>query len=116
MQSDAFGMLALLYAFSFFNLFAAAGCLGHGVRLLSSEERAEWRSKRLLAIAAFLFWTFPLAALGASVLAWQRYHAGQPDGALIVLAPLGWLILLGIVFAVVNVAEDGRFDFGRGER
>jgi hypothetical protein len=106
-------MLALLYAFTLFNLFAAAGCLGHGVRLLQAEERAEWGSKRLLGIAVFLFWTFPLAALGATVIGWSHFHGGRPDGALFVLAPLGWLILLGIVFAIVDVAEDGRLDFGR---
>jgi hypothetical protein len=108
-------MLALLYAFTFFNLFAAAGCLGHGVRLLQPEERAEWRSKRLLAVAFFLFWTFPLASLAATLIGWSHYHAGRADGALVVLAPLGWLILLGIVFAIVDVAEDGRLDFGRGD-
>jgi hypothetical protein len=30
------------------------------------------------------------------------------------MAPLAWLVAMGIVFAVIDVAEDGRFDFGRG--
>jgi hypothetical protein len=53
------------------------------------------------------------AALGATIMAWAHFHAGRADGALWVLSPLAWLIFLGVVFAVVDVAEDGRLDFGR---
>jgi hypothetical protein len=55
-----------------------------------------------------------VAALAGTVIGWSQYHAGRAEGALIVLGPLAWLILLGIVFAVVDVAEDGKLDFGRG--
>ena len=36
--------------------------------------------------------------------------------ALFVLVPIAWLIAMGIVFAIVDFAEDGVFDFGRGPK
>lgn len=109
-------MLPLLVGFTLFNLFVAAACLGHGVRMLKREERAVWRSKTLLVIAVVLSWTFPLAALAGAYFGWVHYQAGQMDAVPIVLLPIAWLILLGIIFAIVDFAEDGRFDFGRGSR
>lgn len=100
-------MYALLIAFSLFNVFAAAGALGHAARLLSAEERAAWRSKTLLFIAALLSWTFPLAAGVCTAVAWNHYFAGQDDFIVIVLAPLAWLVLLGVVFVAVDYADDG---------
>lgn len=108
-------MLALLIAFTLFNACVAAACLGQGARLLKREERAEWRSRALLVIAVFLSWTFPLVAGAGVYFAWTHYSQGQMDTVPIILAPIAWLILLGIIFAVVDFAEDGRFDFGRGE-
>ncbi|MGE3250377.1 MAG: hypothetical protein AB7J28_11865 [Hyphomonadaceae bacterium] len=107
-------MLPLLLGFTAFNLCVAAACLGHGARMLKREERAVWRSKALLVIAVFLSWTFPLAALAASYFGWAHYNAGQMDAVPIVLLPIGWLLLLGVIFAIVDFAEDGRLDFGRG--
>jgi hypothetical protein len=100
-------MHVLLIAFSLFNLFAGIGALGHAVRLLSREEQAAWRSKTLLFIAAVLSWTFPLAAAVCTLIAWQHYQAGVHDYVPIVLAPLAWLVLLGIVFVAVDFADDG---------
>lgn len=107
-------MLPLLVAFSLFNLFVAAACLGHGARMLKAEERAVWRSRPLLIIALLLSWTYPVAALVGVYFGWAHYNSGLMDAVPIVLAPLGWIILLGIIFAIVDFAEDGRFDFGRG--
>lgn len=109
-------MLALLIAFTLFNACAAMVCAGHGVRLLRAEERARWTSRTLLFIAALLSWTFPIAAIAGVALGWAHYSAGQEDAVVIVLAPIGWLILLGIIFAIIDFAEDGVFDFGRGRR
>ena len=100
-------MLTLLIAFSLFNLFASAGALGHAVRLLEREERRLWRSRTLLALAALLSWTFPLAALAATGFAWTRYLAGDLATAPIIMAPVAWLLLLGGVFAAVDFADDG---------
>jgi hypothetical protein len=100
-------MYALLIAFSLFNLFAVAGALGHGMRLLNKDEREAWRSKLLLFIAALLSWTFPLAAAVCTWLAWSHFAAGAHDYVPIVLAPLAWLMLLGVVFVAVDFADDG---------
>jgi hypothetical protein len=100
-------MFTLLIAFSLFNLFAGIGALGHGVRLLAKEEQAAWRSKTLLLLAALLSWSFPLAAAGFTVLAWDHYQAGAHDAVPLILAPLAWLVLLGVVFVAVDFADDG---------
>jgi hypothetical protein len=100
-------MHVLLIAFSLFNLFAAAGALGHGVRLLTARERAAWTGRGPLVVAAILSWTFPIAALGATALAWNHYWAGQMDAVALILAPLAWLLLLGVVFVAVDFADDG---------
>lgn len=101
------GMVILLWAFSAFNLVAAVAALGHGLRLLGSEEQAAWRSRLLLWLAVVLSWTLPIAAVGATIVGWQHHLAGQADAVPIVLIPLMWLVLLGVVFAVVDFAEDG---------
>lgn len=107
-------MSAPLLAFSLFNLCATAACLGAAVRLLQPDERAQWRSKRLLFVAALLAWTFPLAAVGATAWAWTRAEAGSPHAVVIALAPILWLIVMGAIFALVDFLEDGVIDFGRG--
>ncbi len=58
-------------------------------------------------------WTFPPVALGAVALAWTRYHAGWLDSAPIIVAPVAWLLLLGVLFAVIDFAEDGIFGNAR---
>ncbi|MBI1188832.1 MAG: hypothetical protein GC206_16115 [Alphaproteobacteria bacterium] len=109
-------MLTLLIAFTLFNACAAAVCVGLGVRLFRKDVRAAWASRRLLFIAAFLAWTFPPAAIAGAAIAWSHYLAGAMDAVAIVLAPIGWLVLLGVIFAIIDFAEDGVFDFGRGSR
>jgi len=100
-------MLVLLWAFTAFNLVVAVASLGQGVRLMTRDERAHWRSKTLLTLAAILAWTFPIAAIAGVWLGWSHYHAGQHDAVPLVLAPLAWLIAMGIVFAIVDFVEDG---------
>lgn len=100
-------MLVLLWAFSAFNAVAAAASLGTAVRLMTRYERGRWRSKRLLTVAAILAWTFPAAAFAGVATAWSHFNAGQPDAIPIILAPIGWLIAMGLVFAILDFAEDG---------
>lgn len=109
-------MIVLLTAFTLFNLIAAAASLGGAARLLTAEERAHWRSKRLLLIAALLAWSFPLAALGGTALAWRHYQAGQHDSLPLILGPLLWLIVMGAVFAVVDFLDDGVIGNARARR
>ncbi|NWG53604.1 MAG: hypothetical protein HXY28_07790 [Hydrogenophilaceae bacterium] len=109
-------MLTLLVAFSLFNLCAGAACVGLGVRLFRREARAAWASRRLLFVAALLCLTFPPAAAAGVFIAWSHYLSGALDAVAIVLAPIGWLVLLGVIFAIIDFAEDGVFDFGRGPR
>ncbi|MET0181894.1 MAG: hypothetical protein ABW199_03310 [Caulobacterales bacterium] len=85
----------------------AVASLGSAVRLATREERAHWRSKTLLMLAAILAWTFPAAALAGVATAWTHYYAGEHDAIPIILAPIGWLILMGLVFALVDFVEDG---------
>jgi len=106
-------MIVLLTAFTLFNLVAAAASLGGAARLLTTEERAHWRSKTLLLIAALLAWSFPIAALGGTALAWRHYESGQHDAIPIILAPLLWLIVMGAVFAIVDFLDDGVIGNGR---
>lgn len=100
-------MLVLLWAFSAFNVVAAAASLGTAVRLMTGPERARWRSKRLLTLAAILAWTFPAAAFAGVATAWSHFNAGQADAIPIILAPIAWLMAMGLVFAIVDFAEDG---------
>lgn len=108
-------MDALLTAFTLFNLFASLGALGHGARLLAKRERAAWRSKTLLGLAALLSWSFPLAAAGFTWIAWSGHGAGAVERVPLVLAPLAWLVLLGAVFVAVDFAEDGIIGNARRE-
>ena len=49
----------------------------------------------------------PLAAVLGTMIAWMDVQAGRQAGALLAFIPIGWLVLMGIVFAVVDFAEDG---------
>lgn len=100
-------MLVLLWVFSAFNLVVAAASLGTAVRLMTAHERRHWRSKTLLTLAAILAWSFPAAAFAGVATAWQHFNAGQTDAIPIILAPLAWLMLMGLIFAIVDFAEDG---------
>jgi hypothetical protein len=100
-------MTILLWAFTAFNLFAGLAGFAQGVRLMGAQERARWRSKRLLMLAAFVSWSIAPAAIAATGTAWMRYGEGRHDAVPIILAPIAWLMVLGLVFAIVDFAEDG---------
>lgn len=100
-------MIVLLWALSLFNGFAALASVGLAVRLLTDDERGQWRSKRLLTLAIAIAWVTPLAAIAGTALAWTDFSAGREHGALLALIPVAWLLVMGLVFAIVDFAEDG---------
>src|SRR5262245_23998892 len=100
-------MIVLLWALSLFNVCAAFAGMGLAIRLMSPDERAHWRSLRLLRIADAVAWVLPFAAVGGTLLAWDGVNAGRQGDALYALASIAWLVGMGIVFAVVDFAEDG---------
>ena len=102
-----------LIAFSVFNLLAAAGAAAAGVRLLAPEGREGWASRRLLAISQVMCWGLTLIGVAATLAAWAL-APGQPRYAPLILVPIAWIVAMGVIFAIVDFAEDGVFDFGRG--
>mgnify|MGYP001351666955 CR=1 FL=1 len=100
-------MLVLMAAFSLFHLLIGAASLGLAVRLLAPEERAHWRSKPALLVAEVICWIYPVIAFVAASLAWRAFNAGGHYGFPLMLAPLLWLVVMGLVFAIVDFAEDG---------
>lgn len=100
-------MFVLMIAFSLFHLVAGTASLGLAVRLLTVEERTQWRSKRALFVAELLCWIYPLIALAASLIAWRIFSAGGHQAFPLMLAPIAWLVIMGVVFAIVDYAEDG---------
>jgi hypothetical protein len=100
-------MLMLMAAFTLFHLVAGTASLGLAMRLLTKAERAQWRSKRALVVAQALCWIYPLIAFSAGSAAWRVFNAGGAHGFPLMLAPILWLVVMGIVFAIVDFAEDG---------
>jgi hypothetical protein len=100
-------MLVILAIFTLFHLVVSTACLGMGVRLFTEEERAHWRSIPALRVAQVLCWSYPVVALAGALFGWRAYAAGAHTAAPILLAPILWLVLMGLVFAIVDFAEDG---------
>jgi hypothetical protein len=100
-------MLVFLTAFSVFNLFAGAAAAAKAVHLATPEGRERWASQRLYRVASALAITLPLVALCGTGLAWLGWRNGEAGAAPWVLAPVLWLILFGILFTLVDLAEDG---------
>lgn len=100
-------MVVILWAFSLFHLAAGLASLALAVRLLTPGERAHWRSPVALLVAELLCWIYPIAAFVGAKSAWSAYEAGHPLALAMLIAPLLWLVIMGIVFAIVDFAEDG---------
>lgn len=107
-------MTIILAAFTLFHLAAGLGCLGTGLRLVSPEERALWREKSALLVAQLLCWVYPALAFVCAGAAWRAYTHGQPNALPLMLAPIAWLIVMGLVFAIVDFAADGVIGNARG--
>ena len=100
-------MIVILAAFSLFHLIAGTASLGMAVRLLAPEERAHWRSNPNLVVAELTCWLYPVIAFVCGIFAWRAFSAGQHHGLALLSAPFLWFLVMGIVFALVDYAEDG---------
>jgi len=101
-------MNIILWALTLFHLAAGLGALGVGLRLLAPAERALWQSKPALLVAQLLCWVYPVLAFACVSWAWRAFASASPHNALpFMLAPIGWLLVMGLVFAIVDFAEDG---------
>ena len=110
-------MTVFLAAFTGFNFFLAYAAVRRAGKLMTADGRAWWQSRRLYAIAVFAAWSLPAICVLATAEAWALHRQGVEHWAApAVLAPVGWLVLMGVFFAIVDVAEDGVLDFGRGPR
>ncbi len=103
-------MLIFLIAFSLFNI-CAAGAAWNGVTAIDHMHGPKgWQSERLYVISKSAAWGLLFLGLWSTAAGW----AFSPAGAPLILIPIAWLLLSGAVFAIVDFAEDGVFDFGRG--
>jgi hypothetical protein len=100
-------MTIILAAFTLFHVAVGLGALEAGLRLLTAEERAHWRSNAALLVAQLLCWVYPLLAFVCASWAWRVFLSGQPHALPLMLAPVLWLLVMGLVFAIVDFAEDG---------
>jgi hypothetical protein len=107
-------MVQFLVAFSVFNVLLGYAALKRAEKLMSREERAAWMSPRLHAIAAFAAWSLPVVCIAATGWAWSMEEAHRHWAPLAVISPVLWLLAMGAFFAIVDVAEDGVSDLGRG--
>jgi hypothetical protein len=101
-----------LTVFTLFNLAAAGAAFRVVATLALPDAPKQWASRRLFVIARVGCGGLGMIALWATAAAW----AFGADFAPLILAPIVWLVALGGVFAIVDFAEDGVFDFGRGPR
>lgn len=100
-------MIVILTAFTLFHLCVGAASLGLAVRLLTPEERGLWRSPAALLVAELLCWIYPVTAFASSKVAWTAYNDGVAHAFPMILTPIVWLVVMGLVFAIVDFTEDG---------
>lgn len=100
-------MIVIFWAFTLFHFVVGLASLGLAVRLLTPDERAQWRSQVALFTAELLCWIYPIAAFVSTKSAWTAFQAGAPGAFPVLLTPFLWLIVMGVVFAIVDFAEDG---------
>lgn len=107
-------MTVILWAFTLFHLAVGLASLGLAIRLLTPQERALWRSPAALLIAELLCWIYPIAAFVGAKSAWDAYAADHHLAMPYLLAPILWLVLMGMIFAIVDFTEDGVLGNARG--
>jgi hypothetical protein len=100
-------MTVILWAFTLFHLVVGLASLGLAVRLLTPAERAQWTSPVALLVAELLCWIYPIVAFVSAKSAWAAQTAGQHHALPMLLSPILWLVAMGLIFAIVDFAEDG---------
>ena len=103
-------MTLFLAVFTLFNLCAGAAAFRAVSQLAQPDAPKRWVSARLFLVAEVAACGLLLWAIWGVAAGW----AFAPDGAPLMLLPVAWLLVSGAVFAIVDFAEDGVFDFGRG--
>ena len=109
-------MTVILWAFSLFHAFVGAAALLAAVRMLTPQERGLWRSPAALLIAELLCWIYPIVAFVSVKSAWAAYGAAHPFAVPIILAPIAWLLVMGLIYAVADFADDGIIGNARREQ
>jgi hypothetical protein len=109
-------MVVILWAFTLFHLVVGLASLGLALRLLTPQERAHWRSRVALLVAEFLCWIYPIAAFVGVKSAWAANAVAHPFALAMLIAPILWLIFMGLMFAIVDFAEDGILGNARVQR
>jgi hypothetical protein len=100
-------MVIILTAFTLFHLAVGLASLGLGMRFLAPEERTLWDSKTALIVAEVLCWVYPVLAFVCASWAWRLHAVDDAFTVPLMLAPIGWLVVMGLVLAIVDFAEDG---------
>jgi|CXWL01.1.fsa_nt_gi hypothetical protein len=100
-------MTVILWAFTVFHCCVGLASLRQAIGLLTPSERAHWRSQSALLTAELLCWVYPVIALASIKAAWDAYADDHHLAMPILLAPIAWLVFMGVVFAVVDLLEDG---------
>jgi hypothetical protein len=98
-------MFVILTAFTLFHLAAGMASLGLGMRLLTGEEAAYWRSKRALLVARLLCWVYPALGFFCASAAWRVFEQAAPHALPIMLVPLVWLLVMDGVLGNARVRE-----------
>jgi hypothetical protein len=100
-------MIVILWSFTAFHICVGVASLGLAVRMLTPEEREHWRSRAALLIAELLCWIYPITAFVAVKSAWSAFAADHHLAMPFLIAPILWLVFMGVLFALVDFAEDG---------
>lgn len=107
-------MIVILSAFTLFHLAVSLASLTAAVRLLTPDERAHWRDPIALLVAELLVWVYPIFAFAAVRSAWRAVDAGEAHALPLILTPVLWLLLMGLLFAIADFVEDGVLGNARG--
>ncbi|HRP11520.1 MAG TPA: hypothetical protein PLK37_10830, partial [Terricaulis sp.] len=107
-------MVVILTAFSLFHLVVSLACIALAVRMLTPGERSQWRAPAALLSAELLVWIYPILAFVGAKVGWRNFAAGDHTALPVMVAPIGWLVLMGVIYAIVDFAEDGVLGNARG--
>lgn len=107
-------MVIILSAFTLFHVAVSLACIAAAVRMLTPGERAMWRAPAALLSAELLVWIYPILAFVGAKVGWRDFAAGDHTALPAMLAPIGWLVLMGVIYAIVDFAEDGVLGNARG--